>query len=74
MGELLFSASYQKATEKLTLVISKAKDLHIEDELAVLGMLSLSDSIMVTTTAVQLKPCCRTLTGLMGTGIARFMQ
>lgn len=37
VGEILFSISYNKQTERLTLVITKAKDLHIEDELAVLG-------------------------------------
>lgn len=37
MGELLFSINYQKEAEKLTLVVNKARDLHIEDELAVRG-------------------------------------
>ena len=37
MGELLFSVSYQRDAEKLILVINKARDLHIEDELAVRG-------------------------------------
>jgi len=37
MGKLLFSVAYLKLEEKLSFVITKGLDLHIEDELAVLG-------------------------------------
>ena len=43
VGELLFSIYSSKPKDSVTLVISKAKDLHIEDEISVLGKLLTGD-------------------------------
>ena len=38
VGELLFSINTDRSKDAIRLLISKAKDLHIEDEISVLGM------------------------------------
>ncbi|XP_067940898.1 synaptotagmin-1-like isoform X2 [Watersipora subatra] len=39
VGELLFSINSNKTRDCVTIVVAKAKDLHIEDEISVLGLM-----------------------------------